>query len=227
MRLAILFLLCLLPCAAHQVEPGEPGNGTLNGQVFDVANGDLEPARNAQGHLILCEPVIDSKPPIDLDTRDWLPWIADHAPDACAFFFFQLALLGENRPESADYSVTRSVFEGVLEYARIHHLRDVPFRTDARGIFSVSTIKGSYLVYVNGLVRGHRCIWLRLGGVHVGKRPVSIKLSSPASVGPDSPPLLTTPNLILHAAQQSKALPTDSELRIGIGDQLSAVSSFP
>jgi hypothetical protein len=180
-QLALAVLLTLaIASSVHEDKPDELGLGTLNGQVYEVEeSGDFQHASNAQGHLISCEPPKD--------------WHADDVPSACFAFVMQL-----QAPGFPSYSAALST---LVEYARIHHVRDVPFQADAQGLFSVSAVKGDYLVYADGVVGGRSCTWLLMRPVRLEKRPVSIKLSRPAIVEGYSPPLLTMPSLILRTSE--------------------------
>jgi hypothetical protein len=145
----------------HKVEKVEIG--TLKGQVFAVTRtGNFHPAISASAHLISCEPFQEERPGIRIVTV---------TTNACEYF---LEAKHKLRPES------KYAFAGAFAQADLHH-RDIPFEVDEHGFFSVSATTGSYIVYVDGLAGGHRCIWM-LSGVQLGKTPVTIKLSPSAIV---------------------------------------------
>jgi hypothetical protein len=124
-QLALAVLLTLaIASSVHEDKPDELGLGTLNGQVYDVEeSGDFQHARNAQGHLISCETPKD--------------WHADDVPSACYAFLLQL-----QAPGFPSYSAALST---LVEYARIHHVRDVPFQADAQGGFQCLRCQGRLL----------------------------------------------------------------------------------
>jgi len=188
-QLALAVLLTLIACSACFGQEQKPIEiGTLKGQVFAISEtGNFHPAKGAQGHLISCEP-----------TRELRPGVGSVTANPCEYF---LQAKRQLYPESS-YADALSAFLSAFMWASAHHVRDVPFQIDARGFFSVSAVTGSYIVYVDGVAGGHRCIWM-LSGVQVGERPVSIQISPRAVVGPDRDSTLITPNVILQTSVKS------------------------
>ena len=182
-QLALVVLLALVACSACSGQKNKPIEmGTVKGQVFAVTEiGNFHPAKSAVGRLISCEPFDEVRPGIKIVTV---------TTNACEYFLQAKPRL---HPES-NYMDALRAFSGAFMQASLHHAK-IPFEVDEHGFFSVSAAMGSYIVYVDGLAGGHRCIWM-LSGVQVGKTPVSIQLSPSAIVesggnedlrGPSSP----------------------------------------